>query len=58
MHNKEKKERKKNMKTLIEYILIASACPLAYVLWLATRWLAAYQIKRKLSHNQNDKGVI
>jgi hypothetical protein len=49
------KERKnKKMKTLFEYILIASACPLAYVLWLATRWLAAHQIKRELSHNQHD----
>jgi hypothetical protein len=46
------------MKTLFEYILIASACPLAYVLWRATRWLAAYQIKRELSHNQNNKGAI
>ena len=35
------------MKTLFEYILIASACPLAYVLWLATRWLAAYWIKKE-----------
>jgi len=35
------------MKMLFEYILIASACPLAYILWLATRWLAAHQIKRE-----------
>ena len=42
------------MKTLFEYILIASACPLAYVLWRATRWLAAYQIKKKKENKRKD----
>ena len=42
------------MKTLFEYILIASACPLAYVLWRATRWLAAYKIKKKKENKRKD----
>lgn len=35
------------MNKLLEYILIALVCPLAYSIWIANRWIVSRLVKRK-----------